>query len=63
MSLLTLIGVVVLVGIVLWAIDRFVPMNASIKQLLIVVVVIFLCIWLAQGLGLLDWLGSVRIGR
>jgi len=61
MSLLTIILVLVIVGIILWAINSFIPMEANIKKLLNVVVVIFLVIWLLHAIGALAYLGDIRI--
>ena len=61
MSLLTLILVLVFVGVVLYVIDRFVPMSPPIKRLLIVLVVLFLLIWIAQALGVFGALDRVRV--
>jgi len=61
MSVLTLILVIVLVGVLLWAINRFIPMDATIKNILYFVVVLVLILWLLQAFGVLGTLGSVRI--
>ena len=50
MSLLTLIVVLVIVGVVLWAINTYVPMEAGIKRLLNIAVIVFLVIWLLYAL-------------
>ena len=63
MTLLSIIVAVAIVGIVLWAINSFVPMEAKVKRLLNVVVICLLVIWLLQGFGLLDFLDQVRVGR
>lgn len=52
MTLLSLIVTIVLVGIVLYVINRFVPMQADVKRILNVAVVIVLIIWLLNGFGL-----------
>jgi hypothetical protein len=61
MSLLTVVLVLVIVGVVLYLINRFVPMDPKIKTILNWVVVIFLIIWLLNALGAFHWLGGVRI--
>ena len=50
MSLLTLIVVLVIVGVVLWAINTYVPMEPGIKRLLNIAVIVFLVIWLLYSL-------------
>jgi len=61
MSLLTIILVLVVAGVLLWAIESFVPMSPPIKRLLQVVVVIVLLVWVLQGTGILAPLKSIRI--
>ncbi len=63
MSLLSLIIALVVVGIVLWAINKFVPMDGKVKTLLNIVVIGVLVVWLLQSFGLLDFLGTVHVGK
>ena len=58
MDLVHIIVVLIIVGVALWLINNYVPMDGRIKNILNIVVVIFVVIWLLQGLGLL---GSLRI--
>ncbi len=62
MSLLTLIVVLVVVGVLLWLINNYVPMDSKIKSILNVVVVILVIIWLLQAFGLIGALGGIRVG-
>jgi hypothetical protein len=62
MSILTIIIVIVIVGVILWAINNFVPMDGKIRTILNAVVVILLIVWLLQAFGVLGSLGRVRIG-
>lgn len=61
MSLLTAILVVVAVGVLLWLIDTYLPMEAGTKQLLKVAVIVILCVWFLRALGAFDVLSRVRI--
>lgn len=63
MSLLSLILALVVVGIVLYAINKFVPMEGNTKKLLNIVVILVLVVWLLQAFGLLDFLGTVQVGK
>lgn len=56
MSLLNLIIVIVLVGLALWAINKYIPMQATIKTILNIAVVVILIIWLLKITGLLSGL-------
>jgi uncharacterized BrkB/YihY/UPF0761 family membrane protein len=61
MDIVTLIVVCVLVGLALWAINRFVPMQPSVKQVMNIAVVVLLVLWIIVSvLGGLN-LGSVRL--
>ena len=62
MSLLSIIIAIVVVGVVLYAINDFIPMGGGTKKLLNVVVIAVLAIWLLQQFGLIDALSSVHIG-
>lgn len=63
MSLVTLIFVLVVVGIVLYLINRFIPMEPNIKQLLNIAVLIFLVVWILFGVFGTAFLSDIRIGR
>jgi hypothetical protein len=61
MSLISIVIVLVIVGVVLWLINAYIPMDRKIKAILNVVVVIILIIWLLKGFGLLDSVSNIRI--
>ena len=61
MSLLTVIFVIVLVGVLLWALNRFIPMDSKIRSILNAVVVILLVFWLLDVFGIVDSLSRVRV--
>ena len=57
MPLLTILIVLVVVGVILWLINNYVPMDRKIKNILNVVAVIVVVIWLLQVFGVL---GSLK---
>jgi predicted membrane protein len=61
-SLISLIVLLVVVGVILWAINRYVPMEATMKNILNLVVIIIVCIYLLTLFGLLPDLQAIRIG-
>jgi hypothetical protein len=63
MSLVNLILTIVVVGLLLWAVNRFIPMEGRIKQILNVVVIIALVLWLLNVFGVFTGLNGIRIGR
>jgi hypothetical protein len=54
MSILTIIIVLVVVGVLLWLVNRYIPMQSTIKTILNVVIVIVVVIWLLKAFGLFD---------
>jgi hypothetical protein len=60
MSLVELIIAIVLVGVLLWAVESFVPMSPPIRRVLQVVVVLILILWLLQAFGIFG-AGNIRV--
>lgn len=63
MSLLTVVMVIVVVGVLLWALNNFIPMDAKVRSILNAVVVIVLILWLLQAFGIIGSLGAIRVGN
>jgi hypothetical protein len=51
----------VVVGVILWLINTYIPMQSTIKSILNVVVVIAVVIWLLYGFGVISGSGSVHM--
>lgn len=62
MSLINLVITLVVIGVGLWAINTYVPMDRKIKSILNVVVVIIVVVWLLRAFGLLGDIGAIRVG-
>jgi hypothetical protein len=62
MSLITLVLILVVVGVVLWLINSFIPMQSTIKKILNVVVVVAVVLWLLSAFGVIGSLNTIRIG-
>ncbi len=62
MPLLQILGVLVVVGVLLWLVNSFIPMQGQIKSILNAVVVIAVVLWLLNIFGLFHSLSHVRIG-
>lgn len=62
MPLIQLVLVLVIVGLVLWVINSYIPMQSTIKRILNVVVVIGVIIWLLSAFGLIGNIMSIRVG-
>jgi hypothetical protein len=63
MSLIYLVIVLVIVGVILWAINNYIPMQSNIKKILNVVVVIAVVLWLLTVFGVIGNLSTIRIGK
>jgi hypothetical protein len=63
MPLITVVLTICVVGVLLWLINRFIPMQSQIKGILNGVVVIVLVIWLINAFGLLHYLTQFRVGQ
>jgi hypothetical protein len=63
MPLINIVLALIVVGVVLGLINRFIPMASSIKTILNVVVVVAVGVWVLQMTGLWGTVTSFRIGR
>jgi hypothetical protein len=61
MSLIGLVLTLVVVGVLLWLLNNYVPMDGKIKSIINLVVVVVVVIWVLQALGLLGSLQNIRI--
>lgn len=61
MPLINIIIVLVVIGAVLWAINKYIPMAAPIKTILNVVVVIVVCLWLLQVFGIISGTHGITV--
>ena len=62
MPLLQILGVLIVVGILLWLVNSFIPMQGTIKSILNAVVVIATVLWLLNIFGLFHSLSRIRVG-
>jgi hypothetical protein len=62
MPLIQLLEVLVVVGVLLWLVNRFIPMQSSIKSILNGVVVIVVVLWLLNLFGMFHSLSHIRVG-
>ena len=62
MSLIQLVIILVVVGVILWAINNYIPMQANIKKILNIVVVIVVILFILNAFGIIGSGTSIRIG-
>lgn len=63
MPLIQLVLVLVAVGVGLWVINSYIPMQSTIKRILNVVVVVVVIAWLLSVFGLIGDLSTIRVGK
>ncbi len=63
MPLIEVVVVLIVVGVILWLINSYVPMASSIKSLLNAVVVIALIVWILKVFGLWSYIVNLRVGK
>jgi len=61
MSVLSLVLTLIVVGVLLWAINAYIPMEPSIKRILNIVVIVAVVFWCLSAFGLFGHLDSVKV--
>jgi len=61
--LIQLIIVLVIVGVLLWLVNNYIPMDANIKKILNIVVIIVVILWLLRVFGVLTNFPGIYVGR
>jgi formate hydrogenlyase subunit 4 len=62
MPLINLVIILVVVGVILWMINTYIPMDSKIKSILNIVVVIVVIVWLLSVFGVIGSLSGLRVG-
>ena len=63
MPLIQIVVVLIVVGVLLWLVNNYIPMDRKIKNILNIVVVIAVVLWLLSVFGLFSSMSTMRIGR
>ncbi|MGD0457246.1 MAG: Thivi_2564 family membrane protein [Terriglobia bacterium] len=63
MPLVQVLVVLIVVGVLLWLVNSFIPMAGSIKSILNAVVVILVVLWLLNVFGVMHSLSRIHVGR
>ncbi len=61
MPLISIVVVLVVVGLLLWLVNTYIPMDSKIRNILNGVVAILVVLWLLQVFGILGSLNSIRV--
>jgi hypothetical protein len=60
MNLIQLLVVLVVVGVILWLVNTYIPMQPPIKTIINVIVVLFVCLWLLSAFGIVGHIPVTR---
>lgn len=63
MPLLQIVIVLIVIGVLLWLVNRFIPMQGTIKSILNAVVIICVVLWLLNVFGVFHSLSGMHVGR
>jgi hypothetical protein len=63
MSLVSLVVTLIVVGVLLWLVNNYIPMDGKIKSILNAVVVICVIVWLLYAFGVIGRAGDIRVPR
>jgi hypothetical protein len=63
MSLVSLVITLIVVGVLLWLINAYIPMDGKIKLILNMTVAVVVVLWILNTMGLIDSLLGIRVGR
>ena len=61
MSLISLAVTLIVIGVLLWLVNTYIPIDGKIKKILNVVVVICVVVWLLYAFGILDRSSEIRV--
>ena len=62
MPLINLIVTLIVVGVLLWLVNTYIPMDRKIKSILNAVIVIAVILWLLSVFGVLGNMTGIRVG-
>ncbi len=63
MPLIQLVVVLIVIGVLLWLVNNYIPMDRKIKSILNIVVVIAVVLWLLSMFGLFSSMSNMHFGR
>ena len=61
MSLISLVLTLVVVGVLLWLLNTYIPMQGTIKKIINIVVVICVVLWVLSAFGVIGHSGDIRV--
>jgi hypothetical protein len=61
MPLVTVVLTLIIVGVVLWLINTYIPMQAAIKSIINIIVVVAVVLWVLYGFGIITHSGDIKM--
>jgi hypothetical protein len=61
MSLISLVITLIVIGVLLWLVNTYIPMDGKIKKIINIVVVICVVVWLLSAFGIIGHTGDIRV--
>lgn len=61
MPLITVVLVIIVVGVLLWLVNAYLPLQPAIKNILNAVVIIALVVWLLKAFGVWHYLFNIHV--
>ena len=63
MSLLGVVLTLIVVGVLLWLAEKYIPMDPAIKNIMRIVVIVAIVLWLLQVFGLWQYMLNIKMPR
>lgn len=63
MDLIQLVIVLIVIGVLLWLVNTYIPMEPTIKRIINIVVIVFVVLWILSLFLGAGWHSGIRIGR
>jgi hypothetical protein len=61
MSLITIVVTLIIVGVLLWLVNSYIPMDGRIKKVLNIVVLVVVVLWLLNVFGVWNYVHNVHV--
>lgn len=62
MPLITVVVTLIVVGVLLWCLHQYIPIDAKIAQIIDIVVIVAVVLWLLKLFGLFGYMGGIQVG-
>jgi hypothetical protein len=63
MPLISVVITLIVVGVLLWLVNSYIPMDGKIKQILNIVVVICVVVWLLYAFGIINHANEIQVPK